>query len=84
MADWILALLSTAHGVVTLWVTVYGLNSLILLLLYWLNRRHEPIVPDVSRDELPADHESPEIAARLQRGRVAVVDQLRRDFGIEG
>jgi cellulose synthase/poly-beta-1,6-N-acetylglucosamine synthase-like glycosyltransferase len=53
MADWILNLVSIAHALVTLWVTVYGLNSFVLLVLYWLHRERTPPVPNVSREQLP-------------------------------
>lgn len=51
--DLLLDALTVAHVLLTLWVTLYGLNSLILVLLYWRYRRRAPACPPLARDDLP-------------------------------
>ncbi|MGD1993336.1 MAG: glycosyltransferase [Anaerolineae bacterium] len=45
--------LSALYALVTLWITIYGLNGLVLVVLYWWHRRRDPSAPVVPRSELP-------------------------------
>jgi len=47
-------LLSVLYTLVTLWLTVYGLNSWVLVVLYWRHRRHARPAPPLPRERLPA------------------------------
>ncbi|HIE38085.1 MAG TPA: glycosyltransferase [Anaerolineales bacterium] len=53
MSDVIAYVLATLYALVTLWLTVYGLNSWILAVLYWRNGRRSHPVPPIPRHRLP-------------------------------
>ena len=53
MAEHIFDALFFLYGIITLWLTVYGLNGWVLLVLYWLTRRRRRFVPAVSPDRWP-------------------------------
>lgn len=65
-----------------LWLTVYGLNGWLLVLLYWLKRRQSFPVPPVARDRLPPVtvqlpvYNEQHVVERLI-GRVAALDYPR-------
>ena len=44
--------LSALYALVTIWLTIYGLNGLVLVVLYWWHRRRSPAAPEVPWDEL--------------------------------
>lgn len=45
--------IALAHALITLWLAIYGLNSLVLTVLYLLHRREDEPIPHVARDDLP-------------------------------
>jgi cellulose synthase/poly-beta-1,6-N-acetylglucosamine synthase-like glycosyltransferase len=54
MLDTALDVAGVLYALVTLWLAVYGLNGLVLTLLYWWHRRHLPTDrPNVPRERLP-------------------------------
>ena len=53
MLELLRAVLSGLYTLVTLWITVYGFNGLVLVVLYWWHRRRSSPAPAVPRDELP-------------------------------
>jgi cellulose synthase/poly-beta-1,6-N-acetylglucosamine synthase-like glycosyltransferase len=53
MPDGIAYVLAVLYALVTLWLAVYGLNSWVLVALYWWHRRRSWLCPPVPRDRLP-------------------------------
>jgi cellulose synthase/poly-beta-1,6-N-acetylglucosamine synthase-like glycosyltransferase len=46
--------LASIHGLIVLWLTIYGLNSFILAFFYLRHRRTALPLPSIDRDDLPS------------------------------
>lgn len=58
MSNPVVQLLAVLYGLVTLWLAVYGLNSWVLVVLYWLRGRRPLPAPATPRVQLPANGDS--------------------------
>ena len=54
MMNLIVRVLAALYAVVTLWLAIYGLNNLLLVVVYWWRGRRPLPTPGFSRDSLPA------------------------------
>jgi len=53
MSDWLISILRILYAAITLWLSLYGLHSWVLLCLYWRNRRRARPLPSVAPEKLP-------------------------------